>query len=291
VLNIVHGYGHKVGAAITSHPKTKAISFTGSTRTGGEIARVAAPMFKKLSLEMGGKNPFIVFADANYNRAVKTAVRAAFSNQGQICLCGSRMYIEERIYETFLKDFLREVRKLKIGNPLDPTTSIGAVVSAEHRDKILSYIELAKEEGGEILSGGKPRHLEGENSGGYFIEPTVIVGLENSCRTNQEEIFGPVVTVQSFRDIDEIVNMANESKYGLSASLWTENLTLAHRIANRIETGIIWINTWMLRDLRTYFGGVKHSGIGREGGFEALKFFTEPKNICINLEKSEVPDI
>jgi len=291
VLNIVHGYGHKVGAAITSHPKIKAISFTGSTRTGGEIARVAAPMFKKLSLEMGGKNPFIVFADADYNRAVKTAVRAAFSNQGQICLCGSRMYIEEKIYETFLKDFLQEVKKLKIGDPLDPTTSIGAVVSSEHRDKILSYIELAKEEGGEILSGGKPYHLEGANSGGYFIEPTVITGLENSCRTNQEEIFGPVVTIQSFRDVDEIINMANESKYGLSASLWTENLTLAHSIANRIETGIIWINTWMLRDLRTYFGGVKHSGIGREGGFESLKFFTEPKNICINLAKSEIPDL
>ncbi len=288
VLNIVHGYGAKVGSAITSHPDIKAISFTGSTRTGKEIARVAAPMFKKLSLEMGGKNPFIVFADADYDRALIMAVKAAFSNQGQICLCGSRMYIEEKLYPIFVNDFVKEVRKLKVGDPLDESTNIGAVVSREHKEKVMSYIRLAEEEGGEILTGGQAASLSGRLENGYFIEPTVIVGLDNSCRTNQEEIFGPVVTLQPFRSCDDIITMANESKYGLAASVWTENLTIAHQIANQLETGIVWINTWMLRDLRTYFGGVKHSGVGREGGFEALKFFTEPKNICINIDKCPV---
>ena len=283
VLNIVHGLGPKVGSAIVAHPEIKAISFTGGTKTGEDIARVAAPMFKKLSLELGGKNPNIIFADCNYDELLDTTVRSSFSNQGQICLCGSRIFVERPIYEKFKTDFVTRASKLKIGDPLDESTNIGAVVSKPHMEKILSYIELAKEEGGTMLCGGKQVNLDGRCSGGYFVEPTVIESLPHNCRTNQEEIFGPVVSIMPFDTEEEVLDYANSVRYGLSATLWTENLSRAHRVAAAIDSGIVWVNCWLLRDLRTPFGGMKDSGMGREGGFEALKFFTEEKNVCIKI--------
>jgi aminomuconate-semialdehyde/2-hydroxymuconate-6-semialdehyde dehydrogenase len=283
VLNIIHGYGQKAGAAIVSHPKIAAVSFTGGTKTGEWIARTAAPMFKKLSLELGGKNPNLVFADCNFDEAVKTSVNAAFTNQGEICLCGSRIFIEESIYEKFKEAFVKRVSTLKTGDPLDDTNRMGAMVSKPHMEKVLSYIELAKQEGGKILCGGNQLQLDGKNKNGYYIEPTVVEGLSYDCRTNQEEIFGPVVTLMAFKTEDEALMYANSTQYGLAATLWTENLSRAHRVAARLESGIIWINCWLFRDLRTPFGGMKNSGVGREGGFEALRFFTEEKNVCIKL--------
>ncbi len=283
VLNIVHGLGPKVGAAIVAHKDIKAISFTGGTKTGEEIARTAAPMFKKLSLELGGKNPNIIFADCNYDEMLETTVRSSFANQGQICLCGSRIFVERPIYERFKSDLVSRALELNIGDPLEESTTIGAVVSEPHMQKILSYIELAKEEGGTILCGGNRVKLEGRCSGGFFIEPTVIEGLSHDCRTNQEEIFGPVVTIMPFDTEDEVLGYANSVRYGLAATVWTENLSRAHRVAEKLDSGIVWINCWLLRDLRTPFGGMKDSGIGREGGFEALKFFMEEKNVCIKI--------
>jgi len=284
VLNIVHGYGHKVGAAITAHPNIPLISFTGGTKTGAEIARIAAPMFKKISLELGGKNPNIIFSDCDFENAIKTTLHSSFANQGQICLCGSRIFIEKSIYEKFKIRFIEKVKTLKVGNPADNSSNLGAVVSKEHMDKILSYINLAKEEGGEILIGGNQVNLEGEFASGYYIEPTIIEGLAYNCRTNQEEIFGPVVTLTPFETEEEVLKYANSTQYGLSAIVWTENLTRAHRIASLLHAGIVWINCWLVRDLRTPFGGMKNSGVGREGGFEAFNFFTEPKNVCIKLK-------
>lgn len=283
VLNIVHGLGPKVGAALTSHPNIPVISFTGGTKTGAEIARVAAPMFKKLSLELGGKNPNIIFADCDFEKTVKESVRASFTNQGEICLCGSRIYIEASIYEKFKVAFVEEVKKLKVGDPLLPQTKVGAIASQLHYDKILGYIDLAKEEGGTILCGGKPAKVEERCKNGFFIEPTVVEGLNHLCRTNQEEIFGPVVTLQKFETEKEVIEFANSNNYGLACILFTENLTRAHRVAAAVKSGIVWINCWLLRDLRTPFGGMKQSGVGREGGWEALRFFTEPKNVCIKL--------
>jgi aminomuconate-semialdehyde/2-hydroxymuconate-6-semialdehyde dehydrogenase len=299
VLNIVHGTGPKVGAAIVAHRDIKAISFTGGTATGEEIARTAAPMFKKLSLELGGKNPNIIFTDCDYEEMLTTTVRSSFSNQGEICLCGSRIFVERPLYERFKADFVARVSKLKVGDPKDPSTDVGAIVSEQHFDKIVSYIELAKEEGGTILTGGNPidftattqrRGDENPQSAlpslhltGWFIEPTVIEGLPCDCRTNLEEIFGPVVTIMPFDTEEEVIAYANTVRYGLSATVWTENLSRAHRVSAALESGIVWVNCWLLRDLRTPFGGVKDSGMGREGGFEALKFFTEEKNICIKI--------
>ena len=283
VLNIVHGLGTKAGSAIVQSKDVKAISFTGGTKTGEWIAREAAPKFKKLSLELGGKNPNIIFADCDYEEMLSTTVRSSFANQGQICLCGSRIFVEKPLYENFCGDFVERVKKLKIGDPLDAETNVGAVVSKPHMEKILSYIELAKEEGGNILLGGNQVKLDGRCANGYFIEPTIIENLSHDCRTNQEEIFGPVVTITPFDTEDEVLNYANSVEYGLSATVWTENLSRAHRMAEKLESGIIWINTWLLRDLRTPFGGMKNSGIGREGGFEALRFFTEEKNVCIKV--------
>lgn len=284
VLNIVHGLGPKVGAEITKHPKIKAITFTGGTVTGEAIARVAAPMFKKLSLELGGKNPNIIFADCNYEEMLSTTIRSSFSNQGEICLCGSRVFVETPIYDKFLKDFVAKTKALTIGDPQDENSDLGAIVSLQHKEKIMSYIKLAKEEGGEIHCGGNEVQLSGRCEKGWFIEPTVITGLNHLCRTNQEEIFGPVVTIMPFDTEEEALEYANSTKYGLASVVWTENLTRAHRVASKIQAGIVWINCWMLRDLRTPFGGVKASGVGREGGFEALRFFTEPKNVTIKLQ-------
>jgi len=283
VLNIVHGFGHKVGAAITAHPGIPAISFTGGTKTGAEIARVAAPMFKKLSLELGGKNPNIIFADCDFDNMIKTTIHSSFSNQGEICLCGSRIFIERPIYEKFKAAFLAKVKELVPANPALDSTRLGAIASKPHLEKILSYIQLAQEEGGTILAGGKQVQLTGECANGYYLQPTVIEGLSYNCRTNQEEIFGPVVTLTPFDTEEEALKYANSTQYGLASILWTENLTRAHRMANQLHSGIVWINCWLLRDLRTPFGGVKNSGVGREGGFEALRFFTEPKNVCIRL--------
>ena len=283
VLNLVHGLGPKVGAAITEHPDIKAISFTGGTATGAQIARTAAPMFKKLSLELGGKNPNIIFEDCNYDKMLATTLASSFANQGQICLCGSRIFIQRGIYDRFKADFVAKVAKRKVSFPSDPEAKLGAVVSKPHMEKVLSYIDLAKEEGGTVLTGGHQVHLEGEYAQGYYLAPTIIEGLAFDCRTNQEEIFGPVVTITPFDTEEEVLLMANSTDYGLAATIWTENLTRAHRMANEIQMGIVWINCWLLRDLRTPFGGVKSSGVGREGGFEAFKFFTEAKNVCIEL--------
>ncbi len=283
VLNIVHGLGPKVGSALVAHEKITAISFTGGTKTGAEIARIAAPMFKKLSLELGGKNPNIIFADCDFEKAVTESVRASFTNQGEICLCGSRLLIERSIYDKFKDAFVKEVKKLKVGDPLLNETKVGAIASKMHFDKVLSYVELAKQEGGTILTGGKAFSPEGRCAGGYFIEPTVIEGLSYNCRTNQEEIFGPVVTIQPFDTEEEALMMANSTAYGLATTLWTENLSKAHRVAANVKSGIVWVNCWLLRDLRTPFGGMKQSGVGREGGWEALRFFTESKNVCIKL--------
>ncbi|WP_438976754.1 aldehyde dehydrogenase [Polaribacter sp.] len=280
VLNIVHGLGTTTGQAIIEHPNIKAISFTGGTKTGAHIARVAAPMFKKLSLELGGKNPNIIFADCDYNKMLETTVRSSFANQGQICLCGSRILVEEKIYEKFKIDFIKKVKQLKVGHPSEESTDIGALVSKEHLEKIESYIEIAEDEGGKILCGGLEVTLPNYENG-YYFQPTIIEVTNNQCKLNQEEIFGPVVTILSFKTDEEALTLANDVKYGLSSTLWTNNLNRTMQFAKQLHTGIVWVNTWMLRDLRTPFGGAKESGIGREGGFEALRFFTEPKNVCI----------
>jgi len=282
-LNIVHGLGNKVGAALVSHPEVKAVSFTGSTLTGKAIASIAAPQFKKLSLEMGGKNPTIVFHDAEMDRAIDGAFRAAFTNQGQICLCGSRILVQEKVYSRFREGFLEKMRALKIGDPLEASTTQGALVSREHQEKVLRAIETAKSEGGKVTLGGKAAHPAGRCQGGWFIEPTLIEGLDLQCSTNQEEIFGPVATLIPFSTESEAIAAANCTPYGLAASIWTQDLNRAHRVAQSLESGIVWINCWMVRDLRTPFGGVKNSGVGREGGLEALRFFTEPKNICLQV--------
>lgn len=283
VLNILHGYGHRLGAALTGHHGIKAISFTGSTRTGATIAREAAPRFKKLSLEMGGKNPNIIFADCDYEKALSTTVRSSFANQGQICLCGSRIFVERPLYERFKADFVERTKALKVGPPDREDSKVGAVVSQPHFEKIISYIDLAQQEGGTVLCGGKAVKLEGEYSEGWYVAPTIIEGLTHDCRTNQEEIFGPVVTIMPFDQEAEVLEYANSTEYGLSATVWTQQLDRAHRLARNLQAGIVWINTWLRRDLRTPFGGVKNSGVGREGGWEALRFFTEPKNICVEL--------
>ncbi len=282
VLNIVHGYGHLAGNEIVSNPAVKAISFTGGTATGAAIAKIAAPMFKKLSLELGGKNPNIIFADCDYNKMLATTLRSSFANQGQICLCGSRIFVERPIYEKFKKDFVAQTKQLIVGDPAQKETKIGAIVSKAHQQKILSYIELAQQEGGTILAGGQAVQLDGRCEQGYFVAPTIIEGLAYDCRTNQEEIFGPVVTIMPFDTEEEVLQYANSVKYGLACSLWTSNISRATSLAQQIQAGIVWVNCWLLRDLRTPFGGVKASGVGREGGFHALDFFTEPKNICIS---------
>lgn len=280
VLNIVHGLGTTTGQAIIEHPDIKAISFTGGTATGAHIAKVAAPMFKKLSLELGGKNPNIIFADCDYEDMLATSVRSSFANQGQICLCGSRIFVEQAIYEKFKVDFVEKVKQLKVGHPSESTTNIGALVSKPHLEKVKSYIDIAKKEGGTVLCGGNEVTVSGYENG-YYLEPTVIEVTSDECRVNQEEIFGPIVTIMPFKTEDEVLQMANKVKYGLSATLWTNNLKRTMRLSSQIHAGIVWVNTWLMRDLRTPFGGVKASGVGREGGFEALRFFTEPKNVCI----------
>ena len=282
VLNIVHGTGPNVGEPLVSHPEVPVISFTGGTATGARISSIAAPMFKKLSLELGGKNPNVIFADCDFDKMLRTTLQSSFANQGQICLCGSRILVERPLYDRFVAAFVEKVKALKVGRPDNPATQVGAVVSKDHQAKILHYIQLAQEEGGTVECGGQALYPEGAE-GGFYVAPTVITGLSMGCRTNQEEIFGPVVTIQAFDSEEEALALANATKYGLAATVWTENLKRAHRVAAHIHSGIVWVNNWLVRDLRTPFGGVKASGVGREGGFEALRFFTEPKNIYIDL--------
>ncbi|NMP31070.1 aldehyde dehydrogenase [Thalassotalea sp. M1531] len=281
VLNILHGRGSEVGNAICNHQDVKAISFTGGTATGAAIAKEVAPKFKKLSLELGGKNPALVFADCDLEKTVAELVRASFANQGQICLCASRLYIERSIYEQFKQAFVEQVKQLAVADPLTKDSNLGAIVSKAHFDKVLSYIALAKQEGGEILTGGHQVSLSERCENGYFIAPTVIEGLTNETRCNQEEVFGPMVTLQPFDSDEQAITLANDNQYGLAATIWTSNLNRAHHLAEQVNTGIVWVNCWLHRDLRTPFGGMNHSGVGREGGLEAMRFFTEPKNVCI----------
>jgi aminomuconate-semialdehyde/2-hydroxymuconate-6-semialdehyde dehydrogenase len=283
VLNIIHGTGANTGEAIVSHPAVKAISFTGSTRAGERIAALAAPKFKKLSLELGGKNPAIIFADCDWSKMMKTTIQSSFTNQGEICLCGSRILVEEKVYERFKTEFIERVKDLTVGDPLIDSSKQGAIVSKLHFDKINRCIDTAKHEGGIILFGGSIVRQEGRCANGYFIQPTVIEGLGPECQTNQEEIFGPVVTLQPFKTEEEALQLANASTYGLAATIWTQDISRANRIAAKVDSGVIWINCWLIRDLRTPFGGMKNSGVGKEGGWEALRFFTEAKNICIEL--------
>ncbi len=282
VLNIVHGTGPKVGEAMVNHPAIKAISFTGGTATGKRIASILAPQFKKMSLELGGKNATIVFEDVDLEKTASAVSRAAFANQGQICLCGSRIFVQRGIYEAFKRMLVEKVSKMKVMDPMLRESKFGALVSEAHLEKVLSYITTAKEEGGTILCGGQSPEMPEELRGGFYLLPTLIEGLSPSCRTNQEEIFGPVATLIPFDTEEEVIQYANGTVYGLAASLWTKDVSRAHRVAHQLETGICWINTWLNRDLRTPFGGVKQSGLGREGGWEAFRFFTEPQNICID---------
>ena len=278
VMNIVHGTGPKAGAAICAHPDVPLISFTGGTVTGAKVAAAAAPMFKKLSLELGGKNPNVIFADADLDDAIATSIRSSFWNQGEICLCGSRIFVERRIHDEFVTRFAEATRRLRIGDPLEADTDVGALISAAHLQKVTGYIELAKQEGGTIVAGGNR-----VDRAGFYVEPTVITGLGIDCRVLQEEIFGPVVTITPFDTDGEAVAFANSTRYGLSATVWTRDLQRAHRVAAQLQAGTVWINCWLLRDLRVPFGGMKESGVGREGGFESLQFFTEAKNVCVKL--------
>jgi aminomuconate-semialdehyde/2-hydroxymuconate-6-semialdehyde dehydrogenase len=282
VLNVVHGTGPNVGAAITAHPKIATISFTGGTVTGRKVAEAGAPLFKKVSLELGGKNPNIIFADADLDAAIAGSVRSSFANQGQVCLCGSRVFVERSAYHDFVDRFLDNVSKLKGGDPLDEETEQGAIVSKTQLDKVKFYVDLAQKEGGKIALGGKvPEPINDRCREGYFFTPTVITNLPVSCRTNREEIFGPIVTITPFDNEEQVIGYANDTEYGLASSVWTQNLNRAHRVAEQIHTGTVWVNCWLVRDLRVPFGGMKQSGVGREGGEEALRFFTEPKNVCI----------
>jgi aminomuconate-semialdehyde/2-hydroxymuconate-6-semialdehyde dehydrogenase len=282
VLNIVQGTGPNVGSVITAHPKIGTISFTGGTLTGRKVAEAGAPLFKKISLELGGKNPNIIFADADLEAAIAGSVRSSFANQGQVCLCGSRVFVERPVYDDFVRRFTERVSQLKQGDPLEEGTEQGAIVSKMQFEKVKFYVNLAREEGGQIVLGGAPPPAPNERCrDGYFFPPTVITGLPVGCRVNREEIFGPVVTITPFDREEEVVAYANDVEYGLSSSVWTQNLNRAHRVAEQIHAGTVWVNCWLVRDLRVPFGGMKQSGVGREGGEEALHFFTEPKNICI----------
>ncbi|MGJ9385025.1 aldehyde dehydrogenase [Salipaludibacillus sp. CF4.18] len=279
VVNVVHGFGpNSAGAALTEHPDVDAITFTGETTTGTAIMKAAAPTLKKLSYELGGKNPNIIFADSDIDEVLDTTIKSSFINQGQVCLCGSRIYVERPAYDEFIEKFKARAEKLVVGDPFDENTNTGAMIGKEHYERVLSFIELAKEEGGNIIVGGKrPEGFEK----GYYLEPTMITGLDRNARCIREEIFGPVVTVTPFDLEDEVIAQVNDSEYGLSATIWTNDLRRAHRVADSVEAGIIWVNTWFLRDLRTPFGGLKQSGIGREGGMHSFDFYSELKNVCI----------
>lgn len=283
VFNVVHGLGAEAGQALVEHPEVKLISFTGGTATGTHVARTAAPMFKKLSLELGGKNATLVFADCDLDKAVEGAARAAFTNQGEICLCGSRILVERSIYAEFEEKLVARVAALKVGDPRSPDTDVGALNSLAHRDKVAGYVALAREEGGRVLCGGGIPSLPTPLDQGAFFEPTVLAGLGVDSRCATEEIFGPVVSLHPFDSEDEAILAANGTRYGLSSSVWTRDLQRAYRVSEALHVGMVWVNTWLKRDLRVPFGGVKDSGVGREGGRWSLEFYSESKNICVQL--------
>jgi aminomuconate-semialdehyde/2-hydroxymuconate-6-semialdehyde dehydrogenase len=287
VLNIVHGYGAKAGEALTAHPHVPMISFTGGTATGAAVMRSAGPLFKKISLELGGKNPNLIFADANLDEAVRVSIESSFANQGEICLCGSRIFVERAAYDRFLEAFVARTASMRIGDPGEDATEIGALITRQHLEKVRGYIELAQAEGGTIATGGSIPEVAVGLRGGFYLQPTVITGLDPGCRTMQEEIFGPVVTLTPFDSEEDAVRMANGTRYGLSATVWTRDLDRAHRVARALDAGTVWVNTWLLRDLRVPFGGVKDSGVGREGGRHSLEFFTEAKTICVKLSEAK----
>lgn len=283
VLNIVHGKGGEAGQALVEHRGIRAVSFTGGTATGEKIAAAAAPRFKRISLELGGKNPTLVFADCDRKKMLDAVIRSAFWNQGEVCLSGSRIFVERPYYQEFKDELIRRAQSLTVGDPLEPETQQGALVSQAHLQKVLSYIELAQAEGGTLLCGGERVRPAGRCQDGWFVKPTLFEGLPYDCRTNQEEIFGPVATLTPFADEAELMPWVNSTRYGLAASVWSSDISRCHRLARQIESGVVWVNCWMVRDLRTPFGGVKQSGVGREGGLEALRFFTEAKNVCVDL--------
>ncbi|MGZ3742698.1 MAG: aldehyde dehydrogenase [Pseudobdellovibrionaceae bacterium] len=281
VVNMVFGLGAEAGEALVKHPKVPLISFTGGTTTGKHLSSAAAPLIKKLSLELGGKNANIIFADTDLEEALQTTLRSSFLNQGEICLCGSRIFVEASIYEKFMGRFVSETKKLKVGDPRKSENFLGALASQGHLEKVRSYVKLAQEEGGKIETGLETLSLPEENQKGYFMRPTIISQLRSECRVMQEEIFGPVVSVVPFHSEEDVVAMANSVEYGLAASLWTKDIQRVHRLARQLEVGTLWVNTWMMRDLRTPFGGMKMSGLGREGGLHSLEFFSETTNVCI----------
>lgn len=288
VINIVHGTGAGAGSPLVEHPGVPTLSFTGGTATGRTIARIAAPMFKRYALELGGKNPNVIFADADMDEAAMTACRAAFTNQGQICLCGSRVYVEESVFEPFVEQLVKHAKAMRVGDPLDEETQIGSVIARHHLEKIESMVKLARELGGEIRCGGRQAETVSERcKGGSFYEPTVITGLASDCAVEQQEIFGPVVSVSPFATEAQAIELANGTEYGLSAMVWTSDLSRTHRVAAQIDSGVVWINCWMVRDMRTPFGGMKQSGVGREGGDEALRFYTEAKNVCVKIQPED----
>jgi aminomuconate-semialdehyde/2-hydroxymuconate-6-semialdehyde dehydrogenase len=278
VVNIVNGAGRSVGEAIAEHPGIRAIAFTGETSTGKSIMKAGAASLKRLSFELGGKNPNIIFADCDLDEVVETTLRSSFINQGAVCLCGSRIYVQRPIYEQFIQKFVTRTRQQVVGDPLQSGTNVGALISKQHYERVLEYIDLARQEGGTIEVGGK--RAEGFERG-YYVEPTIITGLDRNCRVVNEEIFGPVVTVQPFDTEEEVIEYANETHYGLSASVWTKDSSRAFRVAHQIEAGLTWVNTWFLRDPRTPYGGEKQSGIGRQGGMFSLDFYSEVSTICI----------
>ncbi|WP_028987483.1 aldehyde dehydrogenase [Thermicanus aegyptius] len=280
VVNVVHGFGpNSAGSFLTEHPDVNAISFTGETHTGKIIMAAASKSLKRLSFELGGKNPYIIFEDANLDEVIETTIQSSFSNQGEVCLAGSRIYVQRPIYDQFLERFVERTKQLIVGDPFDPKTNVGALISKEHLERVNGYLDIARNEGRILLGGKRPEGMEK----GYYLEPTIVVDLPEQCRVVKEEVFGPVASILPFDTEEEVIARANATEYGLSATIWTNDLRRAHRVAHQIEAGVIWINTWFLRDLRTPFGGMKHSGIGREGGAHSVEFYSELTNITVKL--------
>ena len=280
VVNLVHGDGMGAGSPLVAHPGIDLVSFTGGTATGEKVAESAAPAFKKLSLELGGKNSSIVFADCDMEKTIAGVVRSGFLNQGQVCLCGSRILVEDSVYDEFERAFVEAVEQMRIGDPADDSTDLGALISKDHLQKVQGYVDIAIEEGGRILTGGTP-YLPSGFEGGNWMAPTVIADLPPESRCSTEEIFGPIVTLHRFQSEEEAVGIANGTRYGLAGSVWTSDMEKGKRVSESMESGMVWVNTWLHRDLRVPFGGVKDSGVGREGGRWSLGFFSEAMNVCL----------